>query len=376
MYVLTADPLFLGLIGLSEAVPALGLAMYAGYLVDRGCPFSIYRRVILLSLLSGVVMLGTQLEAFALSPTLRIAGLFVASFLTGSARAFSQPSVYAMVPRIVNRELLTQGSAWMASTLQIGRVAGPALGGVLFALGGMTVTTFVICAVLATAFVYTVRLPTLRQEDRGTAITGSRSEELLMGARFVFKHPTLFPALSLDMISVLFGGVTALLPIYAAEVLLVGPTGLGALRAAPAIGAAVVSLRLTTIDFRPQAGKWLFSAVIGFGCSILVFALSEHFILSLVALAASGGFDSVSVVIRSSAVQLSSPENMRGRISAINSMFIGSSNEIGEFESGLLASLVGVVPAAVTGGCACLLTVLAIAIVYPNLRKLDLRKLE
>jgi MFS family permease len=376
MYILTADPLFLGLIGLSEAVPALGLAMYAGYLVDRGCPFTLYRRMILLSLLSGVVMIGTQIETASLSPTLRILGLFLASFLTGCARSFYQPTVFAMVPRLIDRELLTRGSAWMATTLQIGRVTGPALGGLIFAFGGMTITSLTICATIAAAYACTLSLPTLALSERGTTVTGSRKDELLMGARFVFKHPVLFPALSLDMISVLFGGVTALLPIYAAEVLRVGPTGLGALRASPAIGAAVVSLFLTSIDFRPRAGKWLFSAVIGFGVSIMVFALSESFVLSLIALAASGGFDSISVVIRSSAVQLSSPENMRGRISAINSMFIGSSNEIGEFESGVLARMIGVVPAAVFGGCACLLTVAAIALVYPDLRKLDLRKLE
>lgn len=374
MYVLTQDPLCLGLVGLAEAVPALGLALHAGYLVDRGCPFTIYRRVILVSLTSGFIMLVSQLDAVGLPLAAQVAGLFLSSMLTGVARAFSQPVIYAMVPRIVDRDLLTRGSALMSTSLQIARVSGPAAGGLLFAASGINGATAVVCAALFAAYSCTLLLPKM---PRGSIPeSNSRKKELLLGARFVFSHPILLPALSLDMISVLFGGVTALLPIFAAEILMVGPTGLGALRAAPAVGAVVISLLLTVLDFRRNAGRWLITAVFGFGVSILVFAISQDFWLSLVALAASGGFDSVSVVIRSSAVQLSSPENMRGRVSAVNSMFIGSSNEIGEFESGVLARLIGVVPAALFGGCACLATVAIVAILFPRLRKLDLRELE
>jgi MFS family permease len=199
--------------------------------------------------------------------------------------------------------------------------------------------------------------------------------ELLSGLKFVFSHPILFPALTLDMVSVLFGGVTALLPIYAAEILFVGPKGLGILRGAPAIGAAVMSFLLIRFDIKKNAGRYLFFGVAGFGACILVFALSHNFILSLVALTLSGAFDSISMVIRTSAVQLSSPENMRGRISAVNSIFIGSSNELGEFESGVAAKFLGAMPAAVLGGVVCLLTVGVTALVSPKLRKLDLSHL-
>jgi hypothetical protein len=193
---------------------------------------------------------------------------------------------------------------------------------------------------------------------------------------FVIQDPILLPALSLDMISVFFGGVTALLPIYAAEILMTGPRGLGALRAAPAIGAAVMSFWLTILDIRERAGAWLFSAVTGFGVCILVFALSRSYVLSLVALTLSGAFDSVSMVVRMSAVQLSSPDSMRGRISAVNSIFIGSSNELGEFESGVVARLLGAVPAAVLGGVVCLATVVVVAFLSPRLRELNLEELQ
>ena len=178
------------------------------------------------------------------------------------------------------------------------------------------------------------------------------------------------------MISVLFWGVTALLPIYAGEILMIGPKGLGALRAAPAIGAAITSLWLTTFNIRKRAGTWLFSAVTGFGACILVFALSRDFVLSLLALGLSGAFDSVSMVVRMSAVQLSSPDSMRGRISAVNSIFIGSSNELGEFESGVVARLLGAVPAAVLGGIVCLATVFVVSLLSPRLGKLNLDELK
>jgi len=200
-------------------------------------------------------------------------------------------------------------------------------------------------------------------------------EELLIGVRFVFGHNILLPALALDMFAVLFGGVTALLPIYASDILSVGPKGLGVLRAGPAIGAVLTSFMLTRLDIRANAGRYLFIAVTGFGVSILVFAISKDFYLSLVALALSGAFDSVSMVIRTSAVQLASPENMRGRISAVNSIFIGSSNELGEFESGVAAKLMGTVPSAVFGGIICLLTAGFTAMLSPTLRKMNLHKL-
>lgn len=376
MYVLTHDPLFLGFIGLAEAIPALSLALYAGYIVDRGRPLAIYRSLISVSFLSAVVMFASQRSELLLSNKQQIICLFISSFLTGVARAFSQPSTFAIVPRLVGRENLSKASAWMSSAMQIARISGPALGGLCYGMIGISGATLLLCmmliAALSALLSIRIHLPALTH----TKIHASKKEEFLSGAKFVFGHPILFSALSLDMISVLFGGVTSLLPIYAAQILMVGPLGLGLLRASPAFGAALISFWLTKVEIRERAGQYLLIVVAGFGVCILVFALSQNYILSLAALAASGAFDSVSMIIRSAAVQLASPDSMRGKISAVNSMFIGSSNELGEFESGIAARLFGTVPAAVLGGVICLITVSVVAIASPSLRRLNLEDLK
>lgn len=375
MYELTKDALYLGFIGLVEAIPALGLAIFAGYIVDRSRPLVVYRRLTFVSLASGLIMLLSQLPSFGVNVDFQVKLLFVSSFLTGCARAFSQPSMYSLVPKLIPRSYLSQSSAWMSSAMQTARMSGPAVGGILYGFFGVSGTAAIICTCLTitttTLFMMSFN-PPANVPEKGKSI----KEDLLSGAKFVFKHPILLPALSLDMISVLFGGVTALLPIYAAEILFIGPQGLGVLRAAPAIGAFVMSAWLIRGGIKKHAGSKLFWSVAGFGFCILVFALSKNYMLSLVALIASGMFDSVSMVIRTSAVQLSSPDHMRGRISAVNSIFIGSSNELGEFESGVAAKFLGTLPAAVFGGAMCLLCVGSIALISPVLRKLDLEDLE
>lgn len=375
MYELTKDALYLGIIGLVEAVPALGLALFAGYIVDRSRPLVVYRRLTFVSLTSGLIMLFSQLPSFEIETDAQVKLLFLSSFLTGCARAFSQPSMYSLVPKLIPRTLLPKSSAWMSSAMQTARMSGPALGGILYGFFGVSGTASIVCACLAvtTITLFTMSFnPPANVPEKGNSI----KEDLLSGARFVFRHPILFPALTLDMISVLFGSVTALLPIYAAEILFVGPEGLGVLRAAPAIGAFVMSAWLIRGGLKKNAGSKLFWSVAGFGVSILIFAFSRNYMLSLVSLIASGMFDSVSMVIRTSAVQLSSPDTMRGRIAAVNSIFIGSSNELGEFESGVAAKLLGTFPAAVFGGVMCLLCVGATALLSPKLRKLDLEELE
>jgi MFS family permease len=375
MYEITKDALYLGFIGLVEAVPALGLALWAGYIVDRSRPLVIYRRLTFISLASGLIMLVSQLVTIGISPENQVLLLFASSFLTGCARAFSQPSMYSLVPKLIPRSLLSKSSAWMSSAMQTARMTGPAVGGLLYGFLGVSGTATVICLCLSitsvTLFLLTFN-PPANTPEAGKSI----SEDILSGAKFVFSHPVLLPALSLDMISVLFGGVTALLPIYAAEILHVGPQGLGVLRAAPAIGAFVMSAWLIRSGVRKKAGRKLFWSVAGFGLSILFFAFSKNYLLSLVSLIASGMFDSVSMVIRTAAVQLSSPDHMRGRISAVNSIFIGSSNELGEFESGVAARIMGTFPAAVFGGVMCLICVSSIALISPVLRRLDLEELE
>lgn len=373
-YELTGDPIYLGLIGLAEAVPALGLALYAGYVVDRSRPVLAFRAVIGTALLSAAVLLVAHpLERTgALATNGQLVALYLASVLSGVGRAFAQPSILSIVPRLLPRESLGRASAWLTTAAHSSHILGPALGGLLFGFFGAAVTfSSVVLAVtisLVSALLMDGRLPAPAAHGEKR----SRSEELLSGLRFVFRHRLLLPAMSLDMISVLFGGVTALLPIFAKDVLFVGPKGLGALRAAPAVGAVLSALLMTRVYLRHRAGPVLLGCVSGFGICILVFAASRSFALSLAALGLSGAFDAVSTVIRGTAVTLASPDHLRGRVSAVNSMFIGSSNELGELESGLAAKLLGTVPAVYFGGVMCLLTVLALGVLSPALRKLDL----
>ncbi len=375
IYELLKDPLYLGFIGLTEAVPAIGLALYAGYLVDRARPLLIYRRVMLVSLISGLVVLSEHIFALHLSLGLQVGLLYSAAFLTGIARSFSQPAIFAAVPRLVERRFLMQASALSSSAMQIARIAGPAFGGLIFGFFGAIASSTIVCLLL---LIGSFSMLLIRKDVQPPSIRpqhASITEELLSGLKFVFRHPILFSALSLDMISVLFGGVTALLPIFASEILFVGPKGLGLLRAAPAVGAALMSLYLARTKSM-RTGGWLLSSVLGFGFCILVFGVSRNFYLSLFALAFSGSFDSISMAIRTAAVQLTSPDHMRGKISAVNSIFIGSSNEIGELESGIAAKILGTVPAVYFGGIACLCTVGIISYLSPSLRRMDLEQLE
>lgn len=374
IYDLMKDPLYLGFIGLTEAVPAIGLALYAGYLIDRSRPLLVYRRVMYVSFLSGIVVLIEHLFESHFQLGMQVGLLYFAAFLTGLARSFSGPAIFASVPRLVERHLLMRATAMSSSAMQIARIAGPAFGGIVFGFFGAVASSTIVCILLLLAsfamLLIKKEIPPPDTRPEHASIT----EELLSGGRFVFKHPILFPALSLDMISVLFGGVTALLPIFAEEILFVGPKGLGALRAAPAVGATLMGLYLSRNNTM-RTGTWLLSAVAGFGLCILVFGMSTNFYLSLFALALSGSFDSISMVIRSAAVQLTSPDHMRGKISAVNSIFIGSSNEIGELESGIAAKILGTVPAVYFGGIMCLLTVGVISFLSPVLRKMDLQNL-
>jgi len=376
IYELLKDPLALGMIGLAEAVPAIGLSLYAGYLVDRLRPLVVYRRVIYLSLLSGLLVLAEHLLEHNLSVIGQAAMLYAASFLTGLARSFAGPAIYASVPRLVPQRLLLKATATMSSALQIARIAGPALGGLIFGFAGAVASSVVVCLLLIAAMWSMFRIRTELAPLPPSKIHASIKDEFLSGLRFVFGHGVLFPALTLDMVSVMFGGVTALLPIFASDILQVGPKGLGILRAAPAIGAAVMALYQARKTLEGNSGTWLLSSIAGFGVCILVFGWSENFYLSVAALFMSGVCDSINMIIRSSAVQMLSPDHMRGKISAVNSIFIGSSNEIGELESGVAAKVLGTVPAVIFGGVMCLLTVATVGYFAPRLRRLDLKNLD
>jgi MFS family permease len=375
IYEILNDPLALGLIGLTEAIPAIGLALYAGYVVDRTRPLLAYRRIMYISLASGIFVLAEHIFQSHLSVAMQAGLLYFAAFLTGAARSFSGPAIFAAVPRMVERSELFRAQASMSTAMQVARVAGPAAGGIVFGFYGAIASSSVVCLFLLAAIVAMTKIKKdIPAPD--TTSTQSLVDELLSGAKFVFSHKILLPALTLDMISVLFGGVTALLPIFAKEILFIGPKGLGLLRAAPAIGASCMGFYLARYPEKFRTGKTLFRAVTGFGLSILVFGFSENFTLSFIALILSGMFDSISMVIRSAAVQLTSPDHMRGKIAAVNSIFIGSSNEIGEFESGIAAKLLGPVPAVYLGGIVCVLTVAVVATVSPALRRLDLVELK
>lgn len=370
MYALTRDALMLGLIGLAEALPALTLAMPAGLLVDRLNPLRFYQLTLLISLASILISWRASTPA----------ELFAAALLTGLMRAFANPSLNAFLPRIVPREQYKRSAAYSMTAFKTASVIGPGVAGMLLALQGFTLPYAFAVAILLSGCVVLlfVRYDHITPRfggDTASAKPSNLTEELLLGARFVFGQPLLLSAMTLDMFAVLFGGVTAVLPIYADQILHVGPSGLGWLRAAPAVGAILTGLFLIRTPPARHAGRLLLGCVAAFGFCILVFGVSTSFWLSMGALALSGAVDSVSMVIRGAIVQLASPDSMRGRISAVNSIFIGSSNEIGEFESGVAARLLGLVPSVIFGGMMTLATVTVVAWLGEDLRRLDLDRI-
>jgi len=372
IYELYRDPLYLGLIGAVEALPALGLALVAGYLVDRSNPVHVYRGVLVVSLASALMLFAATLLGGDVSVSERATLIYASAFLTGLARGFTSPAVYSMMPQMVPREALAASSAWLTSAFQVAAVGGPALGGLIFGFGGARLATLIQVVLLVLGFFVFlgIRLqPKVVKRVKGEPIL----ENLLVGVRYVFKNQYLLSALSLDMFAVLFGGVTALLPLFASDILNVGPEGLGLLRAAPAVGALFVSVFLIRRPIRKNAGRILLASVAAFGLCILGFGVSESFWISALILALSGAVDAISMVVRGTVVALHSPEHMRGRIAAVNSMFIGSSNELGALESGVGAKLLGTVPSVLFGGTMTLIVVAVTAWRAPKLRELELK---
>ena len=365
IYALTHDPLALGLIGLSEALPFISVALFAGHIADR---FD-RRRVALASL---AIMLGCAATLFLLSFRLgrgaAVWPVYLVVAIGGVARSFLTPSRNALAAELVLRELYPRAAAWRSAAWQLAAVVGPALGGLLYAFGSARLaygvaTTLFLVGVVCLAQVRRVVQPV---EIDATSVW----ESLSLGVRFVLHQPILLGAMTLDLFSVLFGGAVALLPIFADEILHVGPQGLGLMQAAPAAGAVAMSLVLTHRPPMKRAGRSLFIAVAGFGLTIIGFALSRSFALSVALLAASGMLDMVSVVIRSTLLQVFTPQHLLGRVSSVNSIFIGSSNEIGAFESGVAAKLLGTIPAVLFGGTMTLLVVAVTAWRNAPLRRL------
>jgi MFS family permease len=376
VYSIKHDPWFLGLIGLFEAVPAISLALFSGDIVDRSNPLKVYKNVILGCFASALLLFAVSSPSFGVDPGDRVPWIYFAAFITGCARGFAQPSMYSIVPQMLPREAMAVSSAWITAAFQTASVIGPGVGGVLFAWKGERLP-YGLDLVLLGASLVAASLIQLKPKPAPSGPPGETAfRRATSGLRFVFNDGILLPALALDMFAVLFGGVEAILPIFAGDILKIGAAGLGLLQASPSIGALIGSALMIRYPAGRRAGRILFIVVTGFGFCIIGFALSTTVWISLLLLGLAGALDSVSMVIRGAIVQISSPDHMRGRVAAVNSIFIGTSNEIGAFESGAAAKLFGTVPSVVAGGCLTLLTVAAAAVFAPKLREMDLDRLS
>lgn len=370
IYEITKDPLSLGLIGLAEAVPSICVLLFAGHITDISDRKKIVIWSVVLMTFCSFLLLIISTDIIKLFYDNRVWSIYAVIFLSGIGRGFSAPSFFAFVSQLVPKETLPNAITWNTTTWQTGAVTGPAIGGLLYGFIGPTNTyvTIVIFWVIAIFLI----IPIKRKPIPAIDVDLSLKEKLTAGLKFVFRKKIILGAISLDLFAVLFGGAVALLPIFAGEILKVGPQGLGILRASPSIGAVIMAIYMTRKPFTKNAGRNLIISVFGFGICIIIFGLSKDFFLSLAVLAMSGGFDSVSVVIRATIIQLMTPDNMKGRVSAVNSIFIGSSNEIGGFESGVAAKLLGTVPSVIFGGMMTILIVSFVTLFSPRLRKLKL----
>lgn len=367
IYQLTKDPLSLGLIGLAEAIPSIMVTLYGGYIADKSD-----KKKLLIWIIGSMLCCSAVLTVITTDDVLRLIGqtpviiiIYVMIFFIGITRGFYSPTAFALMAQIIPKEHYANSSTWNSGSWQIASIMGPAVGGLLYAFSGITACFVVIVTFLTLAlgcilfFVKNYPAYFVPKEN----IFKSLSE----GIQFVFKSRMILGALSLDMFSVFFGGAVALMPIFAHDILKVGAEGLGFMRAAPAFGAVITMFILA--KYPPMNKPWrnLLLAVAGFGISIICFGLSRNFYLTLLCLFFEGAFDSVSVIIRSTILQILTPEEMRGRVSAVNGIFINSSNEIGAFESGATARLMGTIPSVIFGGS---MTILIVIFTYFKTKRL------
>jgi MFS family permease len=374
VYSITKDPLSLGIIGLMEVIPAVSMALFAGHIVDQKEKKGLLVKCILaFSVISfGLFLLTWPAIVSDYSIKTILYSIYFLVFLGGLVRAFLGPTIFSLLSLLVPKKIYPNAATWSSSVWQIANVIGPAVAGFSITLIGVhwsmcTVFLFSLFALLALSQIDT---KPIMNPKIGEPVMQSLTE----GIKFVFHNKTVLGAITLDMVAVLFGGAIALLPIFAQDILKVGPEGFGFLRAAPAVGAFLTMIITAYVPLSKNAGLKLLTAIFAFGICIIVFGLSTIFWVSLVALFFSGVFDGISVVIRQTILQLKTPDHMRGRVSAVNSMFVGSSNELGAFESGLTAKLMGTVTAVVFGGSMTLIIVAFTGIISPSFRKLDLRK--
>lgn len=374
VYELTNSKLLLGLIGLTEAIPAIGIAMYGGYVADKS-----EKRNMLVAFVALYTVMCVLLLVFTHTSFISSIGkdnvvllIFFIIFFTGIARSFSGPASFGLAAQIVPREVYQSSITWASAAWQSGAVLGPAVGGILLGKLGITYTFAIIVIFLSIAVISILQIEKkpIQFVPKGETVYQSA----VQGLKFVFANKVILSCISLDLFAVLFGGAVALLPVYAKDILHVGAEGLGWLRASQAIGAIIMLLILAYYPIRKHAGLILLGAVFGFGIFIMLFGISTIFWFSMFCLIMSGALDGISVSVRHTIIQMSTPDNMRGRVSAVNSMFIGSSNEIGEFESGATAAALGTVPAVIFGGCMTCLVVIVTYFISPSIRKMELKE--
>ncbi len=362
IYAITRDPLDLGFVGLSQFLPFVLLVLPAGHVADR------HNRALILSLCIALEFFcALALLAFTLSGLTVVWPVFAVMVVFGVARAFSMPAGQAIVPNLVPSSLFSRAVAVNSSTWQVSTIIGPAIGGLVY-LAGPDVVYGTVAGLLAGAFLLIVGVKTSKpaRPDKPDSW-----QTLLEGLRFVWRRKVILGAVSLDLFAVLFGGAVALLPAYASDILHVGPDGFGWLRAAPGIGAAVIAIALATRPITRHVGAKMFAGVAVFGVATVVFGLSHDYLLSLAALVVIGASDMVSVYIRHMLVQLETPDEIRGRVSAVNAVFIGASNELGDFESGVTAAWWGLKPAVVVGGVVSFALAGIWMRAFPALRNID-----
>jgi len=364
IYALTHRPLDLGLVGLAQFAPGVLLFLVSGHTADRHS-----RQAILRTCYGAFALCAAALLALTFRGLSTAWPIYVVLLANGAVRAFNGPAGQAFLPQLVKPEHFPNAVTWSSSFFQTATILGPMAGGLIYGFGGSAVPVYA-CATVA----YCIALLLLSSIHVDIAARKSMDEPvgmILEGLRYIWRNKLILGCMSLDLFAVLLGGAVALLPVYAREILHTGPYGLGVLRAAPGVGAVAVAILLAHYPLRRKAGLSMLYCICGFGVFTIVFGLSRSIALSLIALMLTGGFDMVSVIVRSTLVQLTTPDEMRGRVSAVNMLFIGASNEVGQFESGITAQWFGAVPAVVLGGAGTIAIVLAWNWLFPSLRQVD-----
>ncbi|MES2545028.1 MAG: MFS transporter [Bacteroidota bacterium] len=374
VYRMTKSALSLGIIGLMEIIPAVAMALFAGHIVDQNEKKGLLFKCILgFSIISlGLFLITWPTVSNGISTESILYIIYFLVFLGGIVRSFLGPTVFSLLALIVPKKAYSNAATWSSSIWQVGSVAGPAVAGFSIHLMGVHWSMCIVfcCSVFALLGLTQIEKKPILNPKIGEPVMQSLKE----GVKFVFNNKPILNSLTLDMTAVLFGGAVALLPIFALDILKVGPQGFGFLRAAPAIGAIITMFFSAYVPLNKNAGMKLLTAIFLFGVCIIIFGLSTSFWISLLALFFSGVVDGISMVIRSTILQIRTPDHMRGRVASVNSIFVGSSNELGAFESGLTAKLMGTVTAVVFGGSMTLIIVLFTGFISPEFRKLDLQK--